>query len=225
MAFSRRLVAGASARGLVGSAARPDVRGLVSLARSVTAARPALAAAPAPAVAAPWGLGGVRWKTNKAGTPRHVRNKLRRGMWKEIRQALAWSTQFDPHRHAEKTLAQSFDKCGWPVVENEPISEDLTVRFALRDKYLAFELCAPEEYFPGTEVLRTEVQARHLAIRRKGWKLIAINRRAWEKLLDVPHGQHEARRDFLIRLILREAPFQERRVVEAAGGGGGGGSA
>ena len=102
-------------------------------------------------------------------------------------------------------------------MQNQAITEGVTVPFAMKHKYLAFEICLPSDYIEGTPVLKPEVQERHLLIRRKGWKLVVVNQRAWEKRSLLPHDQHLARRDLIIDLILRQMPLEDRRTTENVG--------
>lgn len=79
--------------------------------------------------------------------------------------------------------------------------------------YVCLEVVPQEAYYPGTHVLQPEYQERHDLIRRKGWKVIVINQRAWQKRLERPHDQHKARAELLIALVSEQAPFEPRRNV------------
>jgi hypothetical protein len=95
-------------------------------------------------------------------------------------------------------------------VQNETIAEGLKVRFAMENKFVAFEVFLPEQYVPGTHVLLPEAQGRLDAIQAAGWKCVAINQRAWERRSLMEHGAHHARRDLVIDLVAAQAPFEAR---------------
>ncbi len=112
---------------------------------------------------------------------------------------------------------------GWPVAkvrlgasatpQDVFITEGVTVPLALETKYLCFTVEPEESYVPGLDSFVPAVAERHDAIRKKGWKLIAVRQKAWDRVRAAPHKAHQARSDFLLRLTLREAPFEQRRVV------------
>ena len=116
-------------------------------------------------------------------------------------------------RLARRTIVQTCRKLGWPVIRNCEITEDVRTFLAFQHMYVCLEVVPPEAYYEGTQVLKPEYQSHHDLIRRKGWKVIVINQRAWEKCLQKPRGQHLARANLLIHLISMQAPFEPRRNV------------
>lgn len=96
------------------------------------------------------------------------------------------------------------------LLQNEAIAEGLTVRFTLVHKYVAFEILSPDKYLPGTDLLTPEAQARVDLITGAGWKCIKIRQSTWLRLATMDHGATFASRDFLIKLIVAQAPFDAR---------------
>lgn len=116
-------------------------------------------------------------------------------------------------RVARRTILQTCRKLGWPVHRDAVITEGVRTFLAFQHMYVCLEVVPPDAYYEGTHVLRPEYQSHHDLIRRKGWKVIVINQRAWEKSLQKLHGQHLARANLLIHLVSMQAPFEPRRNV------------
>jgi hypothetical protein len=94
--------------------------------------------------------------------------------------------------------------------QNEAIAEGLIARFTLVHKFVAIEVFAPDMYVPGTDLLLPEAQARVDLITSAGWKCIQIRQSAWLRIATMKHGATFACRDFLVKLIVAQAPFDAR---------------
>jgi hypothetical protein len=130
---------------------------------------------------------------------------------------VAFAQRLDPAavcRHGVRTLLR---KLGWPVQLGVPVTEGVTAWGAMEHMYVAFEVAAREQYFPGTDALRPEVQAHHDRMRRKGWKVIVVPQAGWEALGVAPGAGQSvdgARGAWLMGLTAAQAPFEARRGVE-----------
>jgi hypothetical protein len=163
-----------------------------------------------------------RFMSAPRNTRRSVHKALRRQKWSEVRNALAYAARFDARGTTLKSVRQALQRLRWPVEENFAIAEGVVAPLAIRDRYLCFEVATPDDYVDGTSLLATETLARHSLIRRKGWKLVVNNARAWEKAAEtrsLASGGRSgvaSRVDLLTRLIVRQAPFIERQDTSRA---------
>lgn len=100
--------------------------------------------------------------------------------------------------------------------KQELITEGVHAFAALKHMYLVIDVVAADDYFPGTHVLKPDVQAKYDLIRSKGWKVVLVNQRAWEKVAlgSKPGGRAQARANLLVSLVTDQAPFETRRDAE-----------
>ena len=129
---------------------------------------------------------------------------------------LAPHASFDPMRSARIGVLRTLGRLGWPVNKQELITEGVHAFAALKHMYLVIDVVAADDYFPGTHVLKPDVQAKYDLIRSKGWKVVLVNQRAWEKVAlgSKPGGRAQARANLLVSLVTDQAPFETRRDAE-----------
>jgi len=117
-------------------------------------------------------------------------------------------------------VLRTLGKMGWPVNKNETITEGVKAFATLKHMYLVIDVVPEDSYLPGTHVLKPEVQSHYDMIRAKGWKVVLINQRAWNKVAlksrTETNGESRAyaRARFLINLVTDQAPFETRRDAE-----------
>jgi len=151
-----------------------------------------------------------RFASNKAGVRRSVRKAARKGRALRLRQALEYAAQFDPLMVTHRQVRQTLKRAQWPVEEDFEISEGVSVPFALRDKYLAFDIALPEDYYPDTKVLKKEIMEQHAQARRKGWKVAVVDYQTWQEACKPPK-QHVGRHMYLVELLASQLPIDDRR--------------
>ena len=130
-----------------------------------------------------------------------------------MRAVTEFALRYDPLRVAKDNMLRVAKDLGWPLVRNQVITEGVSAFAAVEHMFLVLDMVPADAYYPGTTVLLPSVQEQYDLMRRKGWKVVVVNQRAWERAGTKGGVAKVNRAQLLVNLIAQQAPFEPRRDV------------